>query len=155
MIASKRTLIVRYHTLVAQTGMSEEDRRAMLFQWYGKTSSKQLTIGELTAINNFLAKNTSPKFNELDKARKRLIRAISKHCEAMGYNYNIKQIKSIAERAAKLMHSNGNPYSFNEIPLEKLRALYGSFSYADRALKGTLREVENLVTNKHKRIWKV
>lgn len=126
-------------------GLSEEDRKAMLWEWYGKTSLKELTAGELKYVCDFLASKTSNIYQEKDKARKRLIRAIKKYCEGFGYDYDVETIKRIAERAAKMQHTNGSSYTFNEIPLEKLRALYGSFTYMNRSLSNVIEEAMAVV----------
>lgn len=124
---TKSQLIKRFHTLLTKAGMDEFDKKSMLKTYFNATSSKDLTIVELLRVCTALEEMVNPQLIELDKLRKRVIASIAAYLREMGYAENIENIKALACRASKCK-------SFNEIPMEKLRAVYNAFNHYKKAM---------------------
>lgn len=117
---TKSHLIRKYHTLAGKIGMSDDDKRTMLHQAYGVTSSTELRMAELQQVCLSLEYIVNPKLENMDKARKRLIASIFAWRKALNMPTNMVEVKAIACRAAKKDY-------FNQISLEALRSLYYAF----------------------------
>lgn len=141
---TKPQLIRKYHTLAGKIGMSDDDKRAMLHQAYGVTSSTELRMAELQQVCVSLEHIANPKLEKMDKARKRLIAAIFAWRKALHMPTNIAEVKAIACRAAKKDY-------FNQIPLEALRSLYYAFLKKTKDLQFvehmTSETLEHLIIN--------
>ena len=109
----------RFHTLCSQLNMSEDVKRGIVYS-YGKESSRDMTVQELTDVCAKLEEDLSPELSELNAWRKRLIKKIGFWCKAMNLPSDGDYIKAIACRAAKRK-------TFNSIPQYKLCSLYNSF----------------------------
>ena len=64
---------------------------------------------------------------ELDNLRKRVMASIGAYLREMGYQEGFEVIKKIACRASQCEN-------FNDIPAEKLRALYNAFNHYKKAM---------------------
>jgi len=116
---TKTGLIKRFHTLLGKLNMDNEQKLEILAQ-YGVESSKDMNTYELLELCNRLDKQTNPKLQELDNARKRLLASIFSWRKAMGCSANINEVKAIACRAA-------DADDFNKISVERLKSLYYAF----------------------------
>jgi hypothetical protein len=116
----QKGLLKKYHTLCAKLGKSESEKREIVAA-YGAVSSRELTAYDLMDICNKLDAEITPKLADYDKWRKRVIASIFAWRKALCQPTNINEVKAIACRAAKAD-------SFNAIPLERLRSLYGAFT---------------------------
>lgn len=117
-----KDLVKKYHTLVGQLGMTDEEKRALLAQ-YKVESSVDLSQHELVDVCACLSREIERRdgHQSMDALRKRLIAVIGKYLKACGKNeINISYIKATACRAAGIRE-------FNRIPRERLRSLYGAF----------------------------
>ena len=117
----------RFHTLCSQLNMSEDVKRGIVHS-YGKESSRDMTVQELTDACAKLEEDLSPELAELSAWRKRLIKKIGLWCEAMKMPSDRDYVKAIACRAAKRK-------TFNSIPQYKLCSLYNSFKEQVEDLK--------------------
>jgi hypothetical protein len=116
----QKALLRKFHTLCGKLGMSEEEKRAMVWSC-AVESSRDLTAHDLMDLCDKLEKTLNPSFAEMDKWRKRLMASIGGWLKAMGRRGDdIKVIKAIACRAS-------GKDNFNDIPLERLRSLYNAF----------------------------
>lgn len=127
----KNYLIKKFHILLGQAGLDNEDKLSIL-KPYGVTSSRDeaLSVHDLLDICNKLEKIICPDAGEMDRWRKRLIAAIGAWLRAMNKEENMNVIKAIASRAA-----GHEDKSFNSIPLERVRSLYYAFSKKTKDLK--------------------
>lgn len=123
---TKTGLIKKFHTLMTKVGMDKFDKECILKD-FGATSSKDLTVVELIEVCTALEKMANPQLIELDKLRKRVMASIAAYLREMGYAENPENIKALACRASKCK-------SFNEIPIEKLRAVYNAFNHYKKAM---------------------
>lgn len=119
-------LIKKFHTLLRAAGMDDEDKETILHN-YGVKSSKELSISDLTIICDKLYAMSNPKLMELNKLRKRVMASVGGYLREMGYNEGSDVIKKIACRASQCKE-------FNDIPAEKLRALYNAFNHYKKAM---------------------
>ncbi|MBR2936158.1 MAG: hypothetical protein IKB81_03665, partial [Paludibacteraceae bacterium] len=79
-----------------------------------------LTPRELHALCEALQKRAaSDTFKEKDRWRKRLIAAVRKYCEKMGYRTDTEYVISVIQR---------NGENINKLPLDRLRSLYNAFT---------------------------
>jgi hypothetical protein len=116
----KNALVKKFHILLSK-GRIGNDQKLDMLSAYGVTSSKDLTVYELTELCGKLDKIVNPEADEAYKLRKRLIAAIYSYRNAMGCASTIDEIKAIACRAA-------SAENFNRISVEKLRSLYNAFN---------------------------
>lgn len=121
----QKSLLGYYHKLCHDLGMSEDDRRAMLYQNYQVESSADLDNHQLTDLVHTLEGMARPEVKQRDQLRKRAIAAIGGYLTLVGRAKadkaeNMRYIKSIACR------STGYE-DFNKIPNERLRNLYYAF----------------------------
>lgn len=118
----KAKLIKKFHTLCGKFPDKKEAKAGMLAS-YNCSSTKEMSVLQLTAACVALQKAFKPEPSEKDKSRKRLLAAIGGWYKAIGMveaGNNLAYIKATACQAAKAK-------SFNAIPLGKLRALYGEY----------------------------
>lgn len=131
-----KKLCGRSHSLCAQLGMSDDERRTMLMQSFGVDTTSKLKYGDLLCLCDRLEnlvsarKTESDKSHdhELDHARKRLIASIGSYLRETRQAENIDVIKAIACRAAKVDR-------FNEIALADLKCLSATFRAKARTAK--------------------
>lgn len=135
--STKAQLIKRFHTLLTKAGMDEFDKKSILSE-FKVTSSKDLTVVELLEVCTALEKMVNPQLAEIDRLRKRVMASIGAYLREMGYSDNQDTIKSLACRASKCK-------SFNDIPMEKLRAVYNAFNHYKRAMVQVRDLTENIL----------
>lgn len=136
-------LIKKYHVMIGQAGLDQEEKRLFLKNMTGKDSSKECTHCELMEVIKELDKMISPKVKEGDYWRKRCLYACGKYVEALGKDKNnANYIKAIICRSAKVKAED-----FNRIPVNKLQALYNSFSYMARTMKKVMDDAEEVINN--------
>ena len=115
------------HILCGRLGMGDDDRRAMLLANYGVESTFAMSAAQMDELIRALDTKLSDcrgvvsKVSELDTLRKRLMGAIGRWLTATGHSNSAEMIKAVACRAA-------GKKSFNAIPADRLRSLYGAFS---------------------------
>ncbi len=122
----RKRLLCKYHTLCRQLSMSDEERKAMLWQNYKVESSADLDNHQLIDLCGSLEKHAHPKMQQQSRERKRVIASIGGWLRLCGKEKadaaeNLAYIKSIACRATQYE-------DFNAIPTERLRNLYATFA---------------------------
>ena len=80
----------------------------------------------------------NPQLAEIDRLRKRVMASIGAYLREMGYAENPESIKSLACRASKCRN-------FNDIPMEKLRAVYNAFNHYKKAMVQVRELTENIL----------
>lgn len=124
----KNVLLRKFHALLGRAGVNANGKEAMLAS-YGVSTSKDLTVYELTELCGKLDQQINIDASESDRWRKRLIAAVGGYLTAMGKPCdNLLEIKAIACRAAQTDN-------FNRIPLERLKSLYNAFKNRENDLK--------------------
>ena len=99
----------------------------MLLANYGTETTLDMTLQQLIELGNALDgrycenRGLVSARNEMDRLRKRLMGVVGRWLRAMGYNESAEMIKAVACRAA-------GKKTFNAIPADRLRSLYGAFS---------------------------
>jgi hypothetical protein len=131
----KKELIKMYHTRTGALGLGDELKREMLWRNFKVQSSRDLTVEQLVELCSRLYDEgnipnvvCNDDYKELDKWRKRVMAAIGGYLLATHRQGGSDIIKAIACRAAEYKR-------FNDIPLSKLRAVYGEFVRQTKALK--------------------
>lgn len=117
-----KDLLKKYHTLVGQLGMTDEDKRAFLSQ-FGVGSSVDLSQHQLVDACACLSREIERRYGHqsMDALRKRLIAVIGKFLKLCGKgDVTISYIKGVACRSCGIRE-------FNRIPRERLRSLYGAY----------------------------
>ena len=127
--ASKQhaSLIKRYHTIATNLGLTAFEKKAIM-ESYGVTSSLDLTGNELIDLCHKLEVDNNPKIPKLDKLRKQVMASIGGWLKTIGQESNAQRIKAIACRATDHKH-------FNDIPAERLRNIYYTFSNKQKDFK--------------------
>lgn len=110
----------RFYALARQCNLTSEDIAATIAGNYQpRISTRELTADELTALCQALQKRaTTPEQQEQDRWRKRLIAAVIKYSEKMGYPATSIYAVSIIERDGT---------KINRLSTERLRSLYNAF----------------------------
>ena len=110
----------RFYALARQCNLSREDVAATIAGNYkNRISTSELTPRELHALCEALQKRAaSDTFKEKDRWRKRLIAAVIKYSEKMGYPATSIYAVSIIERDGT---------KINRLSTERLRSLYNAF----------------------------
>lgn len=110
----------RFYALAKQCNLNREDIAATIAGNYkGRMHTNELTAEELTILNEALQKRAmSQADKDKDRWRKRLIVAVRKYCEKMGYQTDTKYVISVIERSGT---------NINKLPLDRLRSLYNAF----------------------------
>lgn len=125
----QKRLLKKFHTLLAKAGVDAAGKEAIL-SGYGVESSKELTAYELLEACNKLDKMSNPKAAEVDSWRKRVIASIFGYFNALGLQSDMNRVKGTAARAA-------SAETFNDIPLEQLRAVYSAFTKKAKTIKNS------------------
>lgn len=138
---TKTTLIKHYHIIAKANGMTDEDKACFLEGW-GVLSSTELTDDQLERACQILARQNF--MTEESKMRKRVMAAIGEYLSLTVRDNQAQNateyIKSVACRAAGCDN-------FNRITLDKLRAVYTSFTHHNKVFKATGNIVNNDLTN--------
>lgn len=118
-----KDLLKKYHTLAGLLGMTDEDKRALLYQ-YNVESSVDLSQHQLIDVCACLARELDKRDgrDSMDALRKRLIAVIGKFLKLGGKgDVTISYIKGVACRACGIRE-------FNRIPRERLRSLCWAYN---------------------------
>jgi len=134
----KAGLIRKYHTLCGKLGMSDEDKRDMLFDNYGAESSKELSLDELKDLCEALGADANKEQIKLQEARNRVFGAVGGWLDIVQgrvlkndivkYRDRVEKIKSIACRQTGYK-------DFNRIPIERLQNVSFLFSKKQKDFK--------------------
>ena len=124
--SERKRLLSKYHTLCRQLSMSDEERKAMLWQNFRAESGADLDNHQLIDLCYTLEQHANPKMRLQNQERRRAIAAIGGYLrlfckEKADKAENMEDIKSIACRATQYE-------DFNAIPTERLRNLYSTFT---------------------------
>lgn len=138
-----------FYALARRCNMSREDIAATIIGNYPpRVSTSELTAAELLNLCAALQQRAvSPEEQRKDLWRKRLIAAVRRYLNLMGYPSDMTYIRSVIERAAGSPQTTrsgvpgGTP--LNELPLDRLRSLYNAFCRRNRDLQTNQHEVPN------------
>jgi hypothetical protein len=131
---TQKNLIKKFHVLLAKVGFDGEDKENILSE-YNVKHTTDLTCLQLIEICNRLSNILSPDLVEMDKYRKRVIAAISEWLRNKDMRTDLDYIKGVACKAAQAK-------TFNSIPLNKLRAIYATFTTYNKISKQTSDVIE-------------
>lgn len=123
---TRKTMLRKFHAVCTQMGIEESDKRAMIMSC-GVTSSRELTAIQLIELIDALQDNAKEEEDKANQYRRRVMAVIYEYGKAMGTPFNQAQVKAIMCRGGEVDH-------INDIPLDKLRALYNSFINKKKAL---------------------
>ena len=117
----------RFYALARQCNMSREDIAATISGNYPpRVSTSELTASELRTLCLALQRRAvSPEEQRKDLWRKRLIAAVRRYLELMGYQTDIAYIRSVIERDGTAL---------NDLTLDRLRSLYNAFTKRSKDL---------------------
>lgn len=123
-----KTTHAKFYKLLSQ--MPYETKETIVHQYSGQTSLSKLYKEDRQTYDKMLIgmQKTIDNYRELDQARKRVIASIAVYFMLRGdyqnltYPERLLRVKATAERAA------GGKYSFNEIPLKRLRQISYEFT---------------------------
>lgn len=137
-------LIKKYHVMIGQAGLNQQEKRYFLKNMTGKESSKDCSYCELMEAIKELEKMINPKVKQADYWRKRVLSACGRYVKALGNanHNNANYVKAIICRSAKVKVED-----FNRIPVNKLQALYNSFNYMARTMKKVMDDAEEIINN--------
>lgn len=126
----KKGLIKRFHTLLGIARLDDDGKMEILAA-YGVTTSKDLSVKQLTEICNKMDDMLKGgKCSEMDALRKRVLAAGCAFMRANGQEASIDYVKAWVCRRAKKK-------SFNAVPADRLRAAYFAFNNQRKALEDT------------------
>jgi hypothetical protein len=123
---TRKSMMRKFYATCTEMGVDESSRRAMI-ESCGVTSSRDLTAIQLIELIDGMKKATKLKENKKNQARRRLMASIYEYGKAIGTPFNEAQVKAIMCRGGEVDH-------VNDIPLDKLAALYNSFINRKKAL---------------------
>lgn len=124
---NKETLKRRYHTIATRIGMSDEERKAFLSAW-NVTSSSDLDEHQLSEVCRALADFSFDQ--SADKWRKRVIASVFNWFTLVSKKVDMDYVKGVACRASGYKR-------FNDIPVDKLRSLYHTFTHKSKLFRDT------------------
>lgn len=115
----KNGLIKKYHALVRDAKITDEDKLVLLGNWK-VTSSKDLNVDQLIQICEFLEKMVDPEKAELEKWRDWVRTCVKSYGKVMGANYSDEYAEGIVCAATKIDN-------FNDISKKRLQGIYNQF----------------------------
>jgi len=115
----KNGLIKKYHVLVRDAKISDEDKLVLLSNWK-VTSSKDMTVDQLEQVCEFLQHMTDPEQAELEKWRDWVRTCVKSYGKVMGANYSDEYAEGIVCVATKIDN-------FNAISKKRLQGIYNQF----------------------------
>lgn len=129
-----------FYALARRCNMSREDIAATIIGNYPpRVSTSELTAAELLNLCAALQQRAvAPQEQVRDQWRKRLIAAVRRYLNLMGYPSDMTYIRSVIER-------DGTP--LNDLPLDRLRSLYNAFCRRNRDLQNNQTTAQT--TNQH------
>lgn len=115
----KNALIKKYHVLVRNACISDNDKLVLLSNW-GVSSSKDLTAQQLIECCNFLEQMIDPEIVELEKWRDWVRTVVKAYGRALGANYSTEYAEGIVCTACKVE-------KFSDISKKRLVGIYNQF----------------------------
>ncbi len=131
--ALRKRLIAKLHVLKGKSGMTTSEYQGILGS-FGASSSGELNIDQLKEAVSLLEKRATatPSAQPVeDLWRKRVIAAIHEYFRLTNRAVTMDMVKAVACRAA------GNHDKFNSIPIDRLRAVYNSFTNQCKVFRRT------------------
>lgn len=115
----KNSLIKKYHALVRDAKISDEDKLVLLANWK-VTSSKDLNVDQLIQVCDFLEHMVDPEKAELEKWRDWVKICVKSYGKVMGANYSDEYAEGIICAATKID-------KFDDISKKRLQGIYNQF----------------------------
>lgn len=115
----KNGLIKKYHALVRDAKISDDDKLVLLANWK-VTSSKDMNVNQLIEVCDFLSQMVDPEKAELEKWRDWVITCVKSYGKVMGANYSNEYAEGIVCAATKIDN-------FNDISKKRLQGIYNQF----------------------------
>jgi hypothetical protein len=115
----KNSLIKKYHVLVRDAKISDEDKLVLLSNWK-VTSSKDLNVSQLNEVCDFLEKMIDPEKAELEKWRDWTVTCVKAYGKASGANYSDEYAEGIICTATRIDN-------FKDISKKRLQGIYNQF----------------------------
>jgi len=115
----KNGFIKKYHVLVRDAKISDDDKLVLLANWK-VTSSKDLNVDQLIQVCEFLEKMVDPEKAELEKWRDWVRTCVKAYGKVMGANYSNEYAEGIVCAAT-------NIDNFNNISKKRLQGIYNQF----------------------------
>ena len=115
----KNGLIKKYHVLVRDAKISDEDKIVLLSNWKVK-SSKDMNVDQLIQVCDYLEHMVDPEKAELEKWRDWTRTCVKSYGRGLGANYSDEYAEGIICVAAKINN-------FNAISKKRLQGIYNQF----------------------------
>jgi|GEM_PF-3631212 len=115
----KNALIKRYHGLLRDAKINDEQKLALLENWK-VSSSKELTVNQLEDVCKLLQHLINPTEAELEKWREWTRTCIKSYGRSLGANYTNEYAEGIICAAAKIDN-------FKDISKKRLQGIYNQF----------------------------
>jgi hypothetical protein len=115
----KNGLIKKYHALIRDAKISEEQKFILLSNW-NVSSSKDMTVEQLIQVCEFLDHLVDPELAELEKWREWVRTCVKSYGKVMGANYTDEYAEGIVCAATKIDN-------FNDISKKRLQGIYNHF----------------------------
>jgi hypothetical protein len=128
----KSKLIRKYHTLCTKLGLTEEERREMLYGNYGVESSKDLYIEELEHLCTVLDTEANTKEWLQKEARRRVFGAVGGWLDIL---YGFERSNARSEKIKAIACRQTGYKDFNKIPVERLNNVSHLFSKKQKDFK--------------------
>lgn len=110
----------RFYALASKCHMSSDDVHATIFSAYGKTHTNELSPAQLNSLCDSLRTNAIPEHEQhMDQLRKRVLGAVRRYCQAMGYQTDTFYLIQIIQRGG--VH-------FNQMSEAELMRKYNTFN---------------------------
>lgn len=123
----RKTLLKKFHALLAEAGMTEDDKMLLLAA-YGVESSRDLTFYELIEACNTVENKANPALAERARWRRRVMAAVAEYLRLMGKRTDGAMVRGTICRAA-------GTDDFYSICTDRLRSLYNAFVKRNRDLR--------------------
>ena len=115
----KNVLIKKYHVLVRDAKISDEDKLVLLSNWK-VSSSKDMTVDQLEQVCDFLNHMVDPEKADLEKWRDWVRTCVKAYGRVLGANYSDEYAEGIVCVATKID-------DFNTISKKRLQGIYNQF----------------------------
>lgn len=115
----KNGLIKKYHVLVRDAKITDEQKTVLLSNWE-VTSSKDMNVEQLIEVCEFLEKMVDPDKAELEKWRDWVRTCVKSYGKTQGANYSDEYAEGIVCAATKID-------KFNDISKKRLQGIYNQF----------------------------
>lgn len=110
----------RFYALASKCHMSSDDVHATIFSAYGKTHTNELSPAQLNSLCDSLKDHAIPEHEQrMDRLRKRVLGAVRRYCQAMGYQTDNFYLLQIIQRGGE---------HFNRMSEAELMRKYNTFN---------------------------